>query len=133
MSSENVIDLMTLHLPPTTGATRQVRHRMYDFCWYPQWNMAIAFIGHEPVALYDAVADELVPSEALRTEFMEWARARRPPRDDDTVTLTERGRVEANLLHAVRLGGGDPTMAGAGYAAQRIAEMGAGNGASDTV
>lgn len=106
MDHITVDDVLMLHLPATTGGSLQVRRRMYDFAWYPQWNMAMAFIGHEPVALYDATNDELVPGEALRTEFVAWARARTAQRDDDTITLTERGRAEANLLHAMRDGNG---------------------------
>lgn len=133
MSAHDGGELLTLHLPATTGGARQVRHRMYDFAWYPQWQCAMAFIGHEPVALYDARTDEIVPADALRTEFVRWARGCRPQRDDDTVTLTERGRAEANVLHAMSIGAGDPQLAGARFAERRIAEALDSDGTSDTL
>lgn len=72
----------------------------FDLAWYAQSGMGVAWLGHHPVAIVNAegtiaeAPDEIIA--ALRAFVVRHAGRS----DNDTITLTDKGRIEANLIAA---------------------------------
>lgn len=91
-----------LHVAPGKTADVTIKHGSFDLSYYRHSHMAIAWLGVHAVAVYDAADKVLLPSPEVTAKLQQWADSLNGSTDDDTITLTERGRVEANLSHAMR-------------------------------
>lgn len=97
MSKIGTPDTLSLHLPATTGSQVTREEGNYDFSWYPQWGLAIAFLGHHIVAVYSAERDTVQVGNEIAGDFREWAKDQAERTENERIALTERGRIEANV------------------------------------
>lgn len=102
MNLHGIGDCVELHSPASHVCTAQERHGDYDLAWYAPSNMVIVWLGHHPVGVFDAASKVWLASFEFCDAAVKFAERRSAQDDDDTITLTERGHAEANLLHAVR-------------------------------
>lgn len=100
MSVASSPDTLSLHLRIPRATHVEVQQGDYDFAWYAQWGLGIAFLGHHIVAVYSAERDTLTVGTEITDCFRDWAREQAELTAEARVVLLERGRVEANLSHA---------------------------------
>ena len=94
MSTLGRPDDLKLHLPATSGHHVQIEYGNYDFAWYPNWGLGIAFLGHHVVAIWSAERDALTVGAEIAHDFRRWAQREAELSDGERIFLTERGCAE---------------------------------------
>lgn len=102
MSGHDSYNCLKLHMPPSKACTLQEAAGDFDFAWYAPIGMGIAWLGHHVVGVVNVENDVSEGTSETVTALRSFVTRHAGRSDNDTVMLTERGRVEANLLHAQR-------------------------------